>query len=284
MIKQLMAAMLAAACLYVSTVSAQESDPIDELPWQPGPTTGKIGNHATVEVPVGYKFLGPVGAKEFNRLTQNPDPGMDEYLLAKQDNQWIAFFSFSDVGYVKDEDKLDADDLLKSTTEGTEVSNKERKENGWPTLHVTGWAFKPQYDKDLKSLEWAIRLKGEGQSEESINYNTRLLGRRGVIEVLVLTSPQDLQASVVDFKTKLPGFAFNPGEKYAEFRDGDRIAEYGLAALVTGGAAAMAAKKGLFGVIGLFLLKTWKLALIGIVAVGAIVMKLFLKKKPGTVE
>ncbi|UHQ19037.1 DUF2167 domain-containing protein [Lysobacter sp. KIS68-7] len=284
MIKHLMAATLAAACLFVSTVSAQESNPIDALPWQAGPMTGKIGNNATIEVPAGYKFLGPAGAKEFNRLTENPSPDVDEYLLAKQDYQWIAFFSFSDVGYVKDDEKLDADDLLKSTTEGTEESNKERKENGWRPVHVTGWAFKPQYDKGLKSLEWAFRLKGEGQSGESINYNTRLLGRRGVIEVLVLTTEQDLQASVADFKTKLPGFAFNPGEKYAEFRDGDRIAEYGLAALVTGGAAAVAAKKGLFGVIGVFLLKMWKLALIGIAAVGAAVKKFFQKKQPGTVE
>ena len=288
--KHLMAAVLAAACLFASDVSAQDASsqgqksPIDALPWQAGPMVGHIGNTATINVPEGYKFLGPAGAKEFNRLTENPSPDVDEYLLAKQDYSWIAFFSFNNSGYVKDDEKLDADELLKSTTEGTEASNEERKDNGWQPVHVTGWAFKPQYDQGLKSLEWAFRLKGEGSDGESINYNTRLLGRRGVIEVLVLTTPENLQAGVADFKTKLPGFTFNAGEKYAEFRDGDKVAEYGLAALVTGGAAAIAAKKGLFTVIGVFLLKMWKLVLVGFAAAGAGIKKLFGKKQPGTVE
>lgn len=287
--KRFFVAALAVACLFVSgafasAASAQEAeaDPIDALPWQAGPTAGKIGNNASITVPAGYRFLGPDGAREFNRITQNPSPGVDEYVLAKDDYSWIAFFSYSDTGYVKDDETLDADDLLQSTTEGTEAANEERRANGWAPVHVTGWAFKPQYDKSLKSLEWAFRLKGEDSEGESINYNTRLLGRRGVIEVLVLTSPEELTASVADFKTKLPGFAFNPGETYADFRQGDKVAEYGLAALVTGGAAAVAAKKGFFAAIGLFLLKMWKLVLVGVVGIGAGIRAWFRRKSgPG---
>ena len=283
--KRYLAAVVAAACLFASTASAQENDPIAALPWQAGPTTAKIGETATLKVPAGYKFLGPAGAREFNRLTENPSPDVDEYMLAKQDQTWVAFFSFDDSGYVKDDEKLDPEDILKVAREGTEASNEERRENGWAPVHVTGWAFKPQYDKGLKSLEWAFRLKGEDSPGESINYNTRLLGRRGVMEVLVLTSPENLDASIADFKRGLPNFSFNPGEKYAEFREGDHVAEYGLAALVTGGAAAIAAKKGFFAVIGLFLLKMWKLVLVGVVAVGAGVRKFFGgKEKGGTVQ
>jgi len=276
--KHVMAAMLAAACLFVSNVYAQDDNALDRLPWQAGPTTGQIGATATIKVPEGYKFMGPEGAREFNRLTENPSPDVDEYVLAKQDYTWIAFFSYSDVGYVKDDEKLDADDLLKSVSEGTEEGNEERRDNGWAPVHVTGWAFKPQYDNGLKSLEWAFRLKGEDSDGESINYNTRLLGRSGVMEVLVLTSPEQLQAAIADFKTRLPGFTFNPGQTYAEFRSGDRMAEYGLAALVTGGAAAVAAKKGVFAAIGLFLLKMWKLILVGLAAAGAAMRKFFGKK------
>ena len=281
--KHVLAAMLAAACLFVSNVYAQDDNALDRLPWQAGPTTGQIGATATIKVPEGYKFMGPEGAREFNRLTENPSPDVDEYVLAKQDYTWIAFFSYSDVGYVKDDEKLDADDLLKSVSEGTEEGNEERRDNGWAPVHVTGWAFKPQYDNGLKSLEWAFRLKGEDSDGESINYNTRLLGRSGVMEVLVLTSPEQLQTAIADFKTRLPGFTFNPGQTYAEFRSGDRMAEYGLAALVTGGAAAVAAKKGVFAAIGLFLLKMWKLILVGLAAAGA-AMRKFFGKKSGTVE
>jgi uncharacterized membrane-anchored protein len=50
---------------------------------------------------------------------------------------------------------------------------------------------------------------------------------------------------------------------------GDKVATYGLAALVLGGAAAIATKKGLWAVIGGFLIAKAKLLIAGIVAVGA---------------
>ena len=268
-------AVLVGLCLLLSNVLHAQEKTVQDLAWVVGPTKAQFGANASMQVPEGYAFLGPDGAKEFNRLTQNPDTGVDEYVVAKQDLSWIAFFSFDPVGYVKDDEKLDPVDLLKSVTEGTEASNEERKENGWDPIHVTGWAFKPQYDGGIKSLEWAFRLKGENSSGETVNYNTRLLGRRGVMQVLMLTSPEELQVAVSDFKAKLPGFTFNAGESYAEYRAGDHVAEYGLAALVTGGAAAVASKKGLFAAIGVFLLKMWKVLLVGVIALGAGFRKFF---------
>jgi uncharacterized membrane-anchored protein len=95
----------------------------------------------------------------------------------------------------------------------------------------------------------------------------------------VVTPPQKLDASIADFKSTLPGFQYLPGESYAEYRAGDHVAEYGLAALITGGALAVAAKKGLFTVIGGMLVAAWKFLLIGFAAVGAWFKNLF-KKKP----
>ncbi|GHA72827.1 DUF2167 domain-containing protein [Cognatilysobacter bugurensis] len=272
-------ALLAGVFSFAASDTAAQAQTIDDLAWQHGPAVGTLGAQATVKVPEGYVFLAPDGARELNRLTQNPDPGVDEYVLAKDDLSWVAYFSYEDVGYVKDDEKLDSADLLATTTEGTEASNEERRANGWPALHVKGWAFEPQYDKTINSLEWAFRLRGEGSNSDTINYNTRLLGRSGVMNVLLVTGDEELQASVADFKRTLPGYAFNAGQTYAEFREGDRIAEYGLAALVTGGAAAVASKKGFFAMLGVFFLKFWKLALAGMVAVGMGARSLFGKKK-----
>ncbi len=274
MTKRWIAAALAVGLLACNLVFAQAKD-VSELAWVKGPTTAQIAGKAALKVPEGYAFLDPAGAREFNRLTENPDSGTDEYVLAKEDLSWVAFFTFDPVGYVKDDEKLEADALLKSVTEGTEASNEERKRNGWDAVHVTGWAFKPQYDNGIKSLEWAFRLKGENSQGESVNYNTRLLGRRGVMEVLLVTGQDGLQASVADFKARLPGFSFNDGDRYADFRPGDHVAEYGLAALVTGGAAAVAAKKGLFAAIGIFLLKMWKVLLVGLAGGFAVIRKFF---------
>src|SRR5690606_3614639 len=188
---------------------------------------------------------------------------------------WVAFFSFNEVGYVKDDEKLDPDDILSSIREGTKASNAEREERGWDTMEILGWSFKPQYDEQINALEWAILAQMSRSGGKLINYNTRLLGRRGVMEVVLVTDPQTLDASIANFKELVPGYEFSAGEKYAEFKEGDRVAEYGLAALITGGAAAVAAKKGWLAAIGVFLVKIWKLLLVGVLAVGAGIRKFF---------
>jgi len=260
---------------------AEEQSPFAELPWEFGPTTGKLGARAAINVPEGYAFLGTQGAERFNEIAENPPNGVDEYIIAPTDLGWVAFFSFNEVGYVKDDEKLDPDDILSSIRKGTEASNVERKKRGWDTMEVLGWSFKPQYDKQINALEWAILAQMSQSGGKLINYNTRLLGRRGVMEVVLVTDPQALDASIASFKELVPGYKFSAGEKYAEFKEGDRVAEYGLAALITGGAAVVAAKKGWLAAIGVFLVKMWKLLLIGLVAVGASFRKVFKRDRDG---
>jgi len=70
---------------------------------------------------------------------------------------------------------------------------------------------------------------------------------------------------------------YNDGKRYADFNAStDRVAEYGLAALIGG----IAAKKlGLLALIGAFLLKFWKVGLIALAACGALLPRLLKRKK-----
>ena len=69
---------------------------------------------------------------------------------------------------------------------------------------------------------------------------------------------------------------FNEGYRYAEFNTKtDRMAEYGLAALI---AAGVGAKLGLFAKLGALLLAFKKFIIIGLIAIGAFIKKLFGKK------
>lgn len=273
---------LAALALATASASAAAQDPSDalaKLGWQVGPTQGAIAGKASIRVPQGYAFLDAAGTRKLNELLHNPSSGEDEFTLAPRDMHWFSFFSYSDIGYVKDGEKLDPDQILASVREGTEASNEERRRRGWETLHVEGWSFKPQYDKTLNNLEWAILASAEGSADKVVNYNTRLLGRHGVTEVVLVADQAGLDQAVGEFKQLVPGYSFNAGEKYAEFRPGDHVAEIGLAALITGGAAAVASKKGVFAAIGLFLAKAWKLVLVGLAAIGGAIGKLFGRKK-----
>jgi uncharacterized membrane-anchored protein len=83
---------------------------------------------------------------------------------------------------------------------------------------------------------------------------------------------------VASFKTALAGFDFNSGEKYSEFRAGDHVAEFGLGALVLGGAAAVAAKTGFWKVLLAGLAAGWKAIAVAVAAAGAAIKKLFTRK------
>lgn len=273
--KFLMAALLAALAFLPFRATAQEN-PIADLPWEFGPTTGAIGTIATIQVPEGHAFLGLEGTRKLNVLLENPPTGADLYTLAPEDLSWIAFFAFSQTGYVKDTETLDPAAILTSIKEGTAQANVQRRENGWSPVEVVGWSFEPKYDNKIKALEWAILAQAE--DEQIINYNTRLLGRKGVMEVVIVTAPDKLNTSIASFKDLLPSYKFAQGESYAEYRAGDHVAEYGLAALITGGAAAAAAKKGFFGIIAAFFAAAWKLILAALIGVGIWVKSLFGRK------
>ena len=281
--------MLAACMAVVGCLSAiapaaaqeqpQQDNPVAQLPWQVGPTTGKIGTRAEIDVPAGYAFLDAAASRRLNELLENPPASVDEYTLAPESLDWIAFFSFNEIGYVKDDEKLDANDLIASIREGTEYGNEERRKRGWDTLRIVGWSFEPQYDKQLNALEWAVLAETEGSKSQVVNYNTRLLGRKGVMEVTVVADPASLDPAIADFKKLMPGYDFVAGEKYTEFKAGDHVAEIGLAALITGGAAAIASKKGWLAAIGVALAKFWKVLILAIAGIGIAIRKFFRRDK-----
>ncbi len=279
----LAACMAVAACLLpIAPAGAQEEpSPVSQLPWQHGPTVGRIGGHATIKVPEGYAFLDADATRRFNEMSENPPTSYDEYVLAPEDLDWIAFFNFSDIGYVEDDETLDPDDVLSSIREGLKHGNEERRSRGWDTLELVGWSSEPQYDQQIRALAWAILLQSGSSGSQVVNYNTRLLGRRGVMEVTVAADPEVLQPAIAEFKSLVPGYAYVAGEGYGDFRPGDHVAEIGLAALITGGAAAVASKKGWLAAIGVAIAKFWKLLLVGLVAVGVAVRKFFGGKDSG---
>jgi uncharacterized membrane-anchored protein len=179
-------------------------------------------------------------------------------------------FEFHEIGYVKDDDrdKLDADALLKELQTNTEEGNKERAKHGWPAYNVDGWYKPPYYDVSTKNLTWATRghSRENAKDEKSVNYSVRILGRHGTMDVDLVLGPEVVSTVLPRFADVLGGFSFKSGHSYAEFRPGDKVAEYGLAALVAGGATAIAFKTGLLG-------KFWKLIVAMFVALAAMLKR-----------
>lgn len=247
-----------------STIAEQ----VEALDWIEGPATAEIGNHATIEIPEGFRFVGKPGASKFMELLQNPSDKDELGVLLNTESFWFVVFDFQATGYVKDDDtKLDAKAILSSIQDGTKAANKVRKERGWPTMDVVGWYEEPYYDEETNNLTWAIE-GSSGDGESSINHSTRLLGRRGVMRANLVAGPDEVDEAVVAFNEMLGGFEFTSGNKYSEFVRGDKIAEYGLAGLIVGGTGVALVKSGLIQKFG-------KLIVVGFVALLGAIKKMW---------
>ncbi|MGW8390550.1 DUF2167 domain-containing protein [Pseudoduganella sp. HUAS MS19] len=254
----------------------QRKAEFDKLDWHAGPRAEAIASKATLKTPNDkVLFLDEKNSRRFLELTGNlPENG--NFIVLDSESDWWAAFSFDQSGYVKEGEKIDADALLKTLKENDGPANEERKRLGMGTLTTEGWYVPPHYDEKTKRLEWGLKLRSE--DGVSLNYTIRLLGRSGVMSATLVSSPETLDADVASFRKVLTGFDYNDGERYSEFKAGDHVAEFGLAALVTGGAAAIATKKGFWAAAALFLAKMWKLVAIGGIAVIAGLRSLFKKK------
>lgn len=263
-------------CLQISKVSAADTEkPFPDLNPIHGPTTVDLGSYGTILLPDGYTFIDGSDVRKFNEYVNEPSNGNEigTIMANENDGEYEIHFSFWEEGYIKDDEKkdLNSDEVLESLIEGNEQTNVKRREMGGGTLTVLGWEYEPDYNDITKNLEWAVRLRDDEQNHILLNHNTRILGRKGYVSAVLVCDPDKYQKVLGIYQRVMDKFKFSPGDGYADYKQGDRIAKYGLTALMTGGVAAVAAKSGLFKYL-------WKIV-VGIgVAVVAVISKVFLKK------
>lgn len=249
----------------------------DPITWHEGPYIATLGSVAQIKVPQSFQFADASGARRFLELTHNPpseqELGIITPVLRKGDDEnskfFFVLFDFDDTGYVQDTEKstIDADALLKSMQKNTEAENATRKERGWSGFHLTGWQTSPFYDPVTHNLTWGtIGHSDDAKEGESVNYATRILGRHGVMRVDLVLDPRQVHEVLPSFQGLLSGFSFEPGSRYADFVKGDRVAAYGLTALIAGGATAVALKTGLLAKLLAMLAGLWKLIAIAFAA------------------
>jgi uncharacterized membrane-anchored protein len=256
---------------------AQDSNAKRKMGVVEGPAKVQLKDVAQIEVPVGFSFIDGESYRALLKKSGEPVSGNEMGLLASTNEDWAVIFRYTDSGYVKDSDKdnLNADKILDSIKRGTAEANKERAKNGVATVEVVGWEQPPSYDEKTHNLEWCIR--GTSEDHPILNYNTRMLGRKGYMSVLLIVDPEKFSATMPAYRNLLANYSFQTGQSYAEYRPGDKVAKYGLAALVVGGAAVGAAKLGLFTSLLLLFKKGFKLVIVAVVAIIASIKKLFAK-------
>ncbi len=188
---------------------------------------------------------------------------------------------YEDSGYIKDDEARDwdADALLQSLKDGTEQANAERRKRGFPELEVIGWVQAPRYDATTHRLVWSAAARDKNQRQQSaqvVNYKTYALGREGYITINLIASRNEIDQYKPQAATLLSSLEYNAGKRYGDFDSStDKVAEYGIAALVTG---VVAKKLGLFALAAAFFAKFFKLILVGCAVAFGGVAKFFRRK------
>jgi uncharacterized membrane-anchored protein len=237
---------------------------------------------ASINVPAGFKFLD---AKQSNYVisdlwgnpTDSTTLGMlfPEAMNPLDDNVWAFDITYDDMGYVEDDDadNIDYDDLLKDIQEDFKASNTEREKAGYEPITMIGWAAKPFYDKDKHILHWAKELKFGQAETNTLNYNIRVLARKGVLVLNAIAAMPDLPQVNKHVEQVAQSVTFTEGNTYADYSPGvDKVAAYTIGGLVAG---KVLAKVGFWAVLAKFA----KFIVIGVGAAIAFVWKLITGKK-----
>jgi uncharacterized membrane-anchored protein len=258
-----------------SQSGAAESRVASELRWRSGEVSLGDG-FARLSLTPEWRFLGPDDAQRvLVDVWHNPPRGEKPLgMLFPADSGpldpdgWGVLITYSADGHVSDSDAehVDYDSLLHDLQADTESQNEERVRQGYPRVELIGWAARPHYDRESHKLHWARELRFDGDSEHALNYDVRVLGRRGVLVMKAIADMSDSDAVQARMRDVLAQVEFAPGQRYEDFDSGvDTLAAYGVGGLVAGG---LLAKAGFFKMLLGGLLAAKKFIAVGVLAAG----------------
>jgi uncharacterized membrane-anchored protein len=236
----------------------------------------------TLNVPEGFRFLDAEQSKYIiHDLWGNPESGEEtlgmivpENVGVTDDRSWAFIITYEEMGYVKDDDAddIDYDELLQEIQADAASANEERLKQGYETIAIVGWASKPYYDSEKKVLHWAKEIKFGETEGTTLNYNVRILGRKGVIVLNAVSSMMELPEVQKNISPVLASFNYEDGNKYADFNpDMDEVAAWTIGGLVAG---KMLAKVGILAL----LLKNIKLIGLALAGLGTAAWRWYKRK------
>lgn len=246
-----------------------------------GEATIELADQGSLTLPKGFVF---VPKKEANELMKSWGHLGSESLVgiitSEGDFEGVILLYYHDVGYIKDNDAnhLDENSLLEQLQDSAKEYNKRNKKLGLREAEIVGFAQKPFYDASKHQLIYSVIERGIYPEKDPLiqaGYFINTLGKEGHFSSS-LSSPYDsLEKNKIYLEKILSSLKFKEGKRYEDFLAGtDRVAEYGLAGLITG---VVAKKLGLLALAWVFLLKIWKFAAVGLLVFWSRIKNLFNK-------
>lgn len=250
--------------------------------------TGEIilpGDIAKLTVPDNFYYLNPKDTKKvLVEIWGNPEDSVGNVLgmifpsnvTPFDDASWGVTIDYEEEGYIEDDGAADLDyaAMLAEMKQDTQASSEARVAQGYEPISLVGWAVQPFYDEQTKKFYWAKELQFGDNPSNTLNYNIRVLGRKGVLVMNFIAGMDQIDTINQNLDSVLAMAEFNQGLRYSDFDpDMDEVAAYGLGALVTG---KVLAKTGFLAAAIIFLKK---FGVVILIATGAFVRKIFTRNK-----
>jgi uncharacterized membrane-anchored protein len=235
--------------------NSQGTDFLDSIDIKTG--TVFLEHGVSLNLPENFYYLDQADTKKvLVEAWKNPPGSSDSSLgmiFPKQydplaSRSWGIEITFDDIGYVKDEDAANTDfnEILESMKNDTLEGNEERVNAGFPPVTLVGWASPPTYDAINKRLHWAKELKFGDDAVNTLNYNVRFLGRKGVLVMNYIATVDQLAEIQNNLESVLSLVSFTEGNRYVDFSPGiDTVAAVGIGGLIAG---KVALKTGLLAI------------------------------------
>ncbi len=235
-----------------------------------------------LKVPEGYKFLDKEQSNYvLTELWGNPPSEVlgllfpDNMTPLSRNFSYAVEISYSEEGFIEDKDarSLDYEELLQEMQKETREGNAERATEGYEPIELVGWASKPFYDTSEKKLHWAKELKFGEDEINTLNYNIRILGRQGYLNLNAIGTMDVLPEFQANADEIMASVSFQDGYQYSDFKPGvDKVATYGIGGLIAG---KVLTKVGFFAMLAKF----WKVIVLAGVSLVAALRKVVFGKK-----
>ncbi|EKE70590.1 DUF2167 domain-containing protein [Gallaecimonas xiamenensis] len=247
----------------------------DKLDRQTGTITLPNGV-ATLNVPENFYYLSPKDAETVlvDVWGNPPSSELGQGMLFPADvtpfdaESWGVTIDYEEDGYVSDDDAadIDYDDMLADMKKDVAEESKYREKNGYGSVALVGWAEKPYYDASSHKLYWAKEMNFDHSDVNTLNFNIRVLGRKGVLVLNFIASMEQKAEINTNLETVLAIANFDEGSRYQDFNpELDKVAAYGLGGLIAG---KVLAKVGFFAAALLLLKKFGVFLLAGLAWLG----------------
>ncbi|WP_291728519.1 DUF2167 domain-containing protein [Bernardetia sp.] len=142
---------------------------------------------------------------------------------------------YVETGYIPDSVllKTPEDFFWKDITQINYEKNQYIKAKGCDTLSIQSWAMKPYFLQEKHQLQWAVSCSSNNQNY--VRYSTHKLGRYGVLEMNISTSPQHLLEVNSQIPLVTSSIDFYEGFKHEDFDPNfDNLAAFGFAGILAG--------------------------------------------------